>query len=127
MTGTFHLKDIVINHTEGEYRHDQKDRLYHQPRSLLLSESGKDTSYEDIMPEVENRGDTDFKATRKLRVFNDTPVTSSSSFKQEFLHRLDNITCMAKLFSSPVGSLCHTRGVVRRPSCVVCVHHNYQK
>ena len=36
--------------------------------------------------------------------------------------------------SSPVGSLCHTRGVVRRPSsvvcrmsCVVCVHHNYQK
>ena len=81
----------------------------------------------DIMPEVENRGDTDFKATRKLRVFNDTPVTSSSSFKQEFLHRLDNITCIAKLFSSPVGSLCHTCGVVRRPSCVVCVHHNYQK
>ena len=35
----------------------------------------------------------------------------------------------ASLFSSPVGSLCHTRGVVRRPSfvvrrtsCVVCVH-----
>ena len=24
------------------------------------------------------------------------------------------------LFSSPVGSLCHTRGVVRRPSSVVC-------
>ena len=83
-----------------KYRHDQKDRLYHQPRSLLLSESGKDTSYEDIMPEVENRDDTDFKATRKLRAFNDTPVTSSSSFKQEFLHRLDNITCMAKLLLS---------------------------
>ena len=31
------------------------------------------------------------------------------------------------LFSSPVGSLCHTHGVVRRPSCVVCVHHNYKK
>ena len=24
------------------------------------------------------------------------------------------------VFSSPVGSLCHTRGVVRRPSYVVC-------
>ena len=34
---------------------------------------------------------------------------------------------MSLIFSSPVGSLCHTRGVVRRPSCVVCVHHNYQK
>ena len=29
--------------------------------------------------------------------------------------------------SSPVVSLCHTHGVVRRPSSVVCVHHNYQK
>ena len=83
-----------------KYRHDQKDRLYHQPRSLLLSESGKDTSYEDIMPEVENQDDTDFKATRKLRAFNDTPVTSSSSFKQEFVHRLDNINCMANLLLS---------------------------
>ena len=31
------------------------------------------------------------------------------------------------LFSSPVGSLYHTRGVVSRTSCVVCVNHNYQK
>ena len=83
-----------------KYRHDQNDRLYHQPRSLLLSESGKDTSYENIMPEVENQDDTEFKATRKLRAFNDTPVTSSSSFKQEFLHRLDKIKCMAKLLLS---------------------------
>ena len=32
-----------------------------------------------------------------------------------------------KIFSSPVGSLCHTCGVVRRTSCVVCVYHNYEK
>ena len=30
-------------------------------------------------------------------------------------------------FSSPVGSLCHTPGIVRRVSSVVCGHHNYQK
>ena len=83
-----------------KYRHDQNDRLYHEPRSLLSSETGKDKSYVDIMPEVEDQDNTDFKATRKLRAFNDTPVTSSSSFKQEFLHRLDNIKCMAKLLLS---------------------------
>ena len=26
----------------------------------------------------------------------------------------------------PVGSLCHTLGVVRRTLCVICVHHNYR-
>ena len=83
-----------------KYRHDQDDTLYQQPRSLLLSESRKDTSNEDIMPEVENRDNRDFKATRKLRALDDTPVTRSSSFKQEFLHRLDNINCMAKLILS---------------------------
>ena len=75
------------------------------------------------MPEVENQGDTDFKATRKLRVFHDTPVTSSSSFKQEFLHRLDNITYVWPSF------LAHLWGAyaipvalsgVRRPLYVVC-------
>ena len=80
---------------DKKYRHDQNDRLYYQPRSLLSSESGKDESYLDIMPEVEDRDNRDFKATRKLRALDDTPVTSSSSFKQEFLHRLDNINCMA--------------------------------
>ena len=52
------------------------------------------------MPKVEDRDDTDFKATRKLRAVKNPPVTSSSSFKQEFLHRLDNIKCMAKLLLS---------------------------
>ena len=83
-----------------KYRHDQNDRLYHQPRTLLSSETGKDKSYVNIMPEVEDRDNTDFKATRKLRALDDTPVTSSSSFKQEFLHRLDNNNCMAKLILS---------------------------
>ena len=27
------------------------------------------------------------------------------------------------LVGLPVGSLCHTLGVVRLPSCVICVHH----
>ena len=31
------------------------------------------------------------------------------------------------VFSSPVGNLCHTRGIVQRPAYVICVHHNYQK
>ena len=55
------------------------------------------------MPEVEDRDNRDFKATRKLRALDDTPVTRSSSFnmfEQEFLHRLDNINCMAKLIIS---------------------------
>ena len=33
------------------------------------------------------------------------------------------MTTMMPIFSSPVGSLCHTRGIVRRPTYVVCVHH----
>ena len=83
-----------------KYHHDQDDTIYQQPRSLLLPETGKNKSYVDIMPEVENRDNRDFKATRKLRALDDTPVTRSSSFKQEFLHRLDNINCMAKLILS---------------------------
>ena len=31
------------------------------------------------------------------------------------------------VFSSPVGSLCHTHGIVRRMACVLFAHHNCQK
>ena len=36
-----------------------------------------------------------------------------------FVHVFVNSAVSLVIFSSPVGSLCHTRGVVRRPSCVV--------
>ena len=91
-----------------KYHHDQEDRLYHQPRSLLLSETGKDKSYIDNMPEVEDRDNRDFKATRKLIALDDTPVTRNSSFnmfKQEFLHRLDNIIVWPSLYYQEVRCL----------------------
>ena len=38
---------------------------------------------------------------------------------ENFLVKVAGINCHLIIFSSPVGSLCHTRGVVRRPSSVV--------
>ena len=103
MTVTFHLKDIVINHTEGDcYMRSiamtkTTDFIINQGVCCCLKLE-KNKSYVDIMPEVEDRDDTDFKATRKLRAVKNPPVTNM--FEQECHLRPDNIKCMVKLLLS---------------------------
>ena len=67
-----------------------------------------------------------------LSVFNMSLLFSVQNIKMCAHKTANNINI--DVISSPVGSLCHTHGVVRRPSfvirrisCVIFTHHNYQK
>ena len=65
--------------------------------------------------------------TFKLKVPNDLRHSSESVYPknadlaENFTFKIySSINIMIYLVSSPVGSLCHTRAVLQRPSFVVC-------
>ena len=93
---------IVRGHYHEEYpperhyypRHQQrKSQLLRNPSSKRVSDLNDD--YLSLC-NSEDQYKTEEKTTRRLKVAQNTPVT----FQQEFLHRLDNITCMAELILS---------------------------
>ena len=105
MTFSFHLKDIVIKNTEGDCYMYMRSVAMTKTTDFIINQGvccclklEKNKSYLNIMPEVEDRDDTDFKATRKLRAVKNPPVTNM--FEQECHHTPDNIKSMVKLLLS---------------------------
>ena len=93
-------------HHRGHYHEEcPPERHYyphHQQRKSQLLRNSRSKRVSDLNDDYlslcnsEDQYKTEEKTTRRLKVAQNTPVT----FQQEFLHRLDNITCMAKLLLS---------------------------
>ena len=127
------LPNFTDSFFDNEVTIKNSDKNRECDSSLQLSFS----AIQDLLPEISESGNLFHKLKENRSQYKKNLTVSYlniNSLRYKFEEIKQILIEWLVDFSSPVGSLCHTPGVVRRqsyvvhrPSCVVCVHHNYQK
>ena len=114
-----------MNVDDTELAYNRFQTLFLEEYELCFPLKTMKVKYKNRKPWLTSGLKTSIKEKNRLYIIQKKkPYLYNKVKYKNFRNKLNNILAKAErkhydIFSSPVGSLCHTRGVVRRPSFVV--------